>query len=373
MDRKLERVSVVLAGLLILTLLAVGCGSPAAQTPSDVAAPALLPNLLVQVQGEVWLRRAGWNDFQPAGFGATVFPGDLVRVAEGATAAVFCGDEAAWEENPQSLPGDGAEHGVPCQAGRPPRPWPDAAALRGEVDTTIPYVIYPRDSALLTDRPPLRWNNLSGVRTYTISLLGNDGLERPPIEVDGAHTSWPEAWPPLEMDSTYVLLVEGGGRRSNEYNETNAGLGFWLLPAEEAEEVRAQEDRLRARPLEARAVDLLVAELYRSYGLYTEATILLTSLAVDEPAAAVWLKLGQLFLKTDLVVPAHVALQQAVAAAQDTAERAIEAEAHLGVGLAARLMNDEKAAQEHLQAARALYEQIGDQDGVEQVEQRLAE
>jgi len=73
-----------------------------------------------------------------------------------------------------------------------------------------------------------------------------------------------------------------------------------------------------------------------------------------------------------LATEAQEAFAQALVGAQTTGELEAEAAAQVGLGLAARLLAD-GTGEEHLQAARALYEQIGDQDGMEQVDQLLAE
>jgi hypothetical protein len=330
-----------------------------------------LPNLLVQVEGEVWLRRVGWSDFLPAGFGVAVEPGDLLRVTEGSVAAVFCGDESLWEASPKPLPADEVEHSAPCQTGRPPRPWPDVAALRGEEDGHVPYVVHPRDTALLSDRPRLRWHPLPGVDTYTVTVIGDDGQDRSPVQVTGEGTDWPTDWPPLEHGATYVLIVEGEGQRSDEGNETHAGLGFWMLPTGEAEEVQTQAARLRARPLSPAAVDMLTAALYVGRGLRAEAVELLEGLSARDASSTVWLALGQIHLETGLALEAEEAFGEASAAAQRAGDLETEATACVGLGLAARLSDDEAKAKEHLQTARTLYEQIGDQNGVEEADRLL--
>ena len=335
------------------------------------AAP-VLPNLLVQAEGEVRLRRAGWIDFLPAGFGVAVGPGDLLRVAEGGSAAVFCGDESKWEMGPASLAADGLEHGVPCQAGRPPRPWADVAALRGEEDHLIPYVLRPRNTALLNTQPALSWHSLPDVNTYALTLISDDGQDRAPVQATGGELDWPEDWPPLESHATYVLVVEGDGRHSDETSASHAGLGFWLLPAEEAESVQALEARLRAQSLSPTAAGMLVAELYLGHGLRAEAAELLEALA-DDGTLAVWLALGQVYLETGLAVEAQASFEQALKGAQTAGELEAEAASQVGLGLAARLLNDQEATGEYLQAARALYEQIGHRDGLDQVDQLLAE
>jgi tetratricopeptide (TPR) repeat protein len=355
--------------LLLLALVVVSCGA-VSPTP---AAPAALPNVLVEAQGQVWLRRAGWNGYQPAAFGAALAPGDLVRVAQGGSAAVFCGDAAQWAENPRLLPADGSEHSVPCQAGRPPRPWAELAALRGENEPDLPYVVWPRDTALLSDRPALRWHAIGGLQTYTaaytLTLLGDDGQSRPPWHVSGdTQSDWPSSWPALQPGGTYVLVVQAGGLRSDAGNEEHAGLAFYLLSAEEARQVQAQEAQLRAQPLPPAAIDLLVAELYRGHGLRAEAAALLeASAGVRAPAAG--LVLGQLYLETGLAAEAQQILERVLEQGADNLEFA--AQARVGLGLARRLQNDETGAQEQFAAGRALYEQLGDHQEIAQVDELL--
>ena len=136
--------------------------------------------------------------------------------------------------------------------------------------------------------------------------------------------------------------------------------------------MQALEARLRAQSLSPIAADMLVAELYLGHGLRAEASQLLQELAASDEAPAVQLALGRVYLEMGLATEAQEAFAQALAGAQTTGESEAEAAAQVGLGLAARLLADE-TGEEHLQAARALYEQIGDQDGMEQVDQLLAE
>jgi len=184
---------------------------------------------------------------------------------------------------------------------------------------------------------------------------------------------WPADWPPLEPRATYVLVVEGDGVRSDQGNEEHAGLGFWLLSAADAEAVTALESRLRGQTLSPTATDLLVAELYLSHGLRAEATQLLEGLTASDGAASVWLALGQAYLEAGVTSEALTALDQAETESKATGQQDVEAAALVGLGLVARLQDDGATAEAHLQAARALYEQIGDRDGLEQVDRLLSD
>ena len=58
--------------------------------------------------------------------------GDVLLLKSG-DAAVFCGAESDWDTSP--LPLAIQTHGVPRGIGRPPRPYPDAATVRGDAES----------------------------------------------------------------------------------------------------------------------------------------------------------------------------------------------------------------------------------------------
>ena len=325
-----------------------------------------LPNLLLESNGVVGLRRAGWTSFLPADFGAVLRPGDLVRVAQGGQAAVFCGDEATWENGPSTLVGDGQEHGVPCESGRPPRPWPDVAALRGVVEAETGYVVQPRNTALLSDRPNLfsQSSRTDGDTLSIVSVLSDDGQERPPIESSKGSLAWPESWPPLEPGATYVLLI---GDEPVDAS-TTVGRGFWLLETSKAEELRARETSLRQSDLSESAQRMLVAELYRSYGLYAEASDLLRPLTKEVPSPAIWLNLGRIYLETGLPAEASDSFVEALALGERLGDLPSAGEAHLGLALAAQLRDDASAFDAHLEQARTIFGQVGDEPMMQEIE-----
>jgi tetratricopeptide (TPR) repeat protein len=332
----------------------------------------VLPNLLVKAEGEVLLRRSGWADFIPVGFGTLLAPGDLVRVADGNSAAVFCGSDGDWGKGTNALAADGVEHGVPCKSGKPPRPWADVVALRSESDPNLLYAISPRNTALLNDKPTLLWHPLDGVNTYTITVLGDDGKTRHAGEAQGHRFDWPADWQPLVPGANYVLVLEGDGVRSDAAADGNVGLGFWLLPEKESAAIHEQVEQLRLAGLDAQATDLLVAELYRQYALRSEAIQLYQALAASQGSPAVWLALGQTYLEVGLAMQAEQAFEQALAAAQSTGQREAEAAALFGSGMAQSLLHSDAAAQESFRAARDVYQQIGDKNNLAQLDELIS-
>jgi hypothetical protein len=332
-----------------------------------------LPNFLIQGEEGVWIRRIGWNDFIPVRFGTILNTGDLLRASKGSEVSVFCGDKAKWGVNPIKILDDGLDHSIPCQSGSIPRPWEDISVLRGETNNRIPYILYPRNTALLTDKPLLKWQPISGIETYTVLLISDDNQMRPSLQVSGSEANWPSNWPPMEQDSIYVLQVEGGGSNSNTNNPNNNGLGFWLLPIEKLEEVKIIEFYLRSQNLSSSAIERLVAELYLNYGLYGEAAQLLNQILTKANYAAVWLTLGQIYLNMGLVQEAQMTFNQALINARSGGEMEIEAETNVGLGLSAWILNDKDEAIAYYLEAKSIFKQLGHQDGEARVEELLAE
>ncbi len=229
----------LLMGIVLICLL-TSCATPPPATPPPAtpAAPSILPNELVVAEGQVTVKRREATGFVPAGVGAQVEPGDLLRV-EGGEAAIFCGNEAQWESGPQPLTA-GKSHGVPCLAGRSPRSAPDLTRLRGETSASadnIPYVLSPRSGNVRSDRPMLRWHTLADTGVYTITLVSDDGQERPPVQASGGELAYPDTWPALAGGGAgYRLVVQADERSSEEEASGEAkSWGFSLLePAQAA-------------------------------------------------------------------------------------------------------------------------------------------
>lgn len=353
---------------LSLFLLTAACnGTP---PPS----PSILPNLLVQVEGRVEVRRQGSIRFVPVGLGAEVQAGDTLHLLEG-KAAVFCGNETLWDKSPQSLSVGEEKSGVPCLAGRQPRPTPDIVQLRGDTTNVvgdIPYVLSPRSGWVLDDRLALRWHVLPGVGAYTVTLVSDDGQERTAVTASGGELAYPDTWPPLQAGgANYRLHVERGGRRSDEGD--TFGQGFSLLNPDQMARVRDQAAHLRKRPLTETALTLLLAELYLSYDLRSEAVEMLVALPDGDQVVAVQRLLGETYLAMGLSTEAEMAFYQALALAQAAGLPEDEAAAHFGLGLAACGQWDETEAQEQWEQAREQYQTLGMAVQTEEVAKWLAD
>ena len=346
---------------------------------SDTSLP-VLPNLLVQVEGEVEgegevevIRKGKSDILVPISLGAELEPGDTLMLKSG-QAAIFCGDETSWDTNPISLP-VGRHFKVTCSKGRVPFPEETISFVRSVNDSIsqhIPYALSPRSGIVLSDRPTLRWDLVPGFDTYTVTLSSSDGKTRPPVSVSGNILSYPENWPALEAnDAAYSLRVEGEVQRTDDGKID--GEGFSLLAADKAQQVRDFEERLREHNLSQPSEALLLAHLYlnEEYNLHSEAVELLLDVPNGDQIAAVQRLLGQTYLEMDLLHEAIDAYSQALSLAEDANLPEEQATAHIKLGLLACIQKDQQETNSHRQKAKALYEQMGWSE--EDVEVLLAE
>lgn len=366
-----------LSGLALLLLALLAACAPGerlpGQAPATSAQPPALPNLLVEASGLVEVRRLESSRFVPVGLGAELQPGDTLRLVEG-NAAVFCGDESLWDTSPRTL-AHGKVEGVPCLVGLAPRPMPDILSLRaaqaGPPGESL-HVLSPRTGFVSSERPALRWRPLPEVEEYRLSLASDDDLERPAVTARGGELAFPELWSPLQAGgASYLLIVEGGSRRSDEGEPP--GLGFALLESPQRQRLEEQARHLQSRPIEEPGMTLLLAQLYLGYGLRSQVVELLLAAPGGERIAALQQLLGETYLAMGLFDEAQAAFRNALAAAEAARLPEQQAAAYFGLGLAACGRWEGEATQEHWAAALRLFEDLELSAQAGQVQERLLE
>ena len=341
------RASVVLFGAVWMLL---GCGAPQ-PTPARPAGGGTESGLIVGVQGDAAVKRAGWRDYAPALFGAPLRRGDLLRLGSAGSATVACADlKLATVE--------GGVSGYPCQTA-PRTPLVYEGTLlnptrgdNGSGDT--PLVISPRKTKLLNPRPVLRWQPMPGAKSYKLSLRGTNWT----AEMSGAsELPYPDSAPALQPGVTYRLVVTAGDRSSSE--EPGAGLGFSVLGAAEAKAVKEAEAKIRALSLTETATALLIANVYATNGLYAEAVEGLERLPGPQEPAVLRL-LGDLYISTGLNRLAEERYTTALARSEALSDVEGQAQAHHALGRIYDALGNPAEARRHLSGALALYDRLGD-------------
>jgi hypothetical protein len=352
--------------LLVLSLAACGETRPTAVPATDDAtASAGQTGIIVTVQGDATVKRAGWQNYAPVLFGVPLRKGDLLRLTTAARVVVACAD-LKLSELPAGV------SGFPCKTDASPEALVYAGRLasptRGEPGIgEYPVVISPRKTKLLGPRPTLRWIAAPGAASYRVSLQGTDWS----TTVDGVtEIPYPSGAPALTPGTAYRLVVAAAERSSAD--ETGTGLGFTLLEADEAQAVRAAEAKIRALGLPDAGTRLLVANLYANHSLYAEAIELLAPLTnAGEPAVP--RLVGDLYLSVGLNRQAEESYLQALRLSEGASDVEGQAAAHAMLGNIYESLGSRDEAARHWQAAIASYERLGDQAKIAGLRALLAE
>jgi hypothetical protein len=358
----------LIPALLTFVLTISACGNRTAPTPAETSAavdPGL--TLLVVAEGEVLLKRDGWSNYHPTAFGAAVYRGDQLRPAAGAKVVVLCDNLTAWTVPP------GAPSGLTSGCPQPPEPalvHGESAIgdTRGGTDPLIPFIISPRATKLLNPTPTLRWNPVPGAKSYTVRLSGVNWQDT----VSATEVIYPGD-PPLQPGMTYLLIVEADNGKSSK-EEGVAGLGFSLLPDEEARHVRADAAKIAGLNLTDEAKAFALAQLYAGRGLYTEAIERLDKMAeAGIQAANIYRALGDLYRRIGLSLLAETRYSEAVTLAETARDIEALAAAQAGLGDVYAALGNKDEAVRWLKQAQAGYDALGDSQRASGVSERLAE
>jgi len=384
---------------IVMVMLLPGCGSSTSSTPTvatinrgddetpvaDVLdEPTIIPtptpdndtvdyqaddtgvNLLLEVEGEVLLRRINWDDFHPTTFGTALQRGDLLKVAGDAQAKVLCDNLNMWSVPSGSVPS--GLNGCP----RPEKSFlvreeGRIIATRGG-DPTVPYIISPRSTKLLNRTPLLRWNN-SGAASYNVQVRGGN-LKWQQAEVTQTRLTYPGE-PALQPGISYLLVVEDSNGKSSQ-DEGRAGLGFSLLDQAQVQQIQANTDVIAGLGLSDEAEAFAIAQLYAGNGLIAESIEILEALVKDgSQQASVHQALADLYGQIGLLLLAESRYLKAVelAEAQGNVEAMANIQANLGelyIGL-----GDVNEATRWLTQAQTGYEILGDMDTANEIAGRL--
>src|SRR5262245_60818366 len=273
MTQRLPRLWMVIPVTCLLLLLLSPLDSPGQPSPqfsSGTGTAARGLNLLITVQGNVWLSRTTWAGYHPATFGTTLQPGDLLQLRRGSKAEVLCADlTTIWRIPPgrSSLIEGCSELPEPVlKRGR------ELIIATSCIDTPQgPYVISPSNTRVLPDRVSLHWQGVPGASAYLVRVVPASRSEEIVWEQEVSTTQVLYTGPPLRPQRAYNYKVtvqvvnDPSGRRASE------GLGFTPLRDDEVARVMADRRRLEALPIPREAQTLALTYLYMGYDLRAEA------------------------------------------------------------------------------------------------------
>ncbi|OUC14542.1 MAG: hypothetical protein B0A82_11435 [Alkalinema sp. CACIAM 70d] len=340
---------------LIFTMALVG-------SPTSSLAHQDELNIVVEVKGEVHLKRAVWPKYQFAEIGNLLRPSDRLRLGRKASVKVLCNNLLVWNvpSGRESLVSSG------CQSTANPAIKFDnnpRGPSRSPQDSTIPYIISPRDTMLLDSKVILRWNPVKGAKYYIVCIEGEKvnwaiQVTKPEVAYRGE--------PPLKPGIYWITVLADNGESST----SDVPVEFRILNQETALQVQSAVQQLKQQSLDPEATALALAHLYRSYGLKAGAIEVLEKVINSgSQISAVYQLLGDLYKQTGLISFAKNQYLKALKLSE--AESNLEGKALAQVSLG-EIEESRDQVIHWLQAAQNNYLVLGDKEQVEKLRQQLA-
>ena len=147
--------------------------------------------------------------------------------------------------------------------------------LRGGNDQSIPFIISPRKTKLLSSRPFISWNAVETSDFYSVTLLGPEGRVWSRTS-ESAEMPYPSDESSLEEGVNYAIKVTTSLGVSSD--EGIPGLAFSVMSQDEQRQVEMAMTQLSENGLTAEAKAYAEAYTYQNYGLLTEAITIFESL-----------------------------------------------------------------------------------------------
>lgn len=321
-------------------------------------------NFISEIKENVEIKRDGRKDYQRAYVGDLVNPWDRLRLGKGASAKVVCNNLDIWNLKSQGefLVSQGCSSTTRTILTRPNS---RRSSTRDGNDPTIPYLISPRNTAILTRQPTLLWNSIRGATSYQVRILGpgvnwKNQVREPTVVYTGNQ--------PLQPKIRYGVTVTANNGASTE-NKDNTG--FTVLSDEDAQRVKTEIARLQQQRLSNESKTLALAYLYRSNDLNAEAIDMLEKLSQQWKIVSVFQLLGSIYEQVGLNRLARERYLTALELAKKENNWEGQAIILASLGQVDIVLGELKQAFQWVQDAQASYRTLGDEGKVQELQQKL--
>jgi hypothetical protein len=271
---------------------------------------------------------------------------------------------------------------------------PPPPGLLGGMVATVPYVIAPRHTLLLNERPIFQWNAVSGAMQYRVQLSSAKGVIWEQVKVQDRKIAY-DGVTPLEHGVRYSLGVMAHPGQSSLLDGATGG-DFLLLQPSEIVAIRAEVEQVQQAGLGEVVTALKLAELYagytlpitsleryglsgddfKGYHLTAEAIDTLQSLiASGQESPEIYRMLGDMYWQSGLALLARDAYVQSINLASSSSvtdrEERLIAQERLGDIYSA--IRDPAQAMSWYSRARVNYLLLGDVQRATGLQQRILE
>ncbi len=250
---------------------------------------------ILETKGKVLVNNKNWKKPQTAFVGLSLNSDDTLDVPAKASVKIYCSDLSIWIVKPgkykvsQGCPSGKTVILLPNSNNRTLRPIGKTEAALAK----LPYVITPRETDIISDRPQIRWNAVPGVVNYTVKIDGinwEKKTDKTEIIYDGAR--------PLQPETRYwVTVTTDQGLSSQQDTE----VGFNVSDQQTKKIILDAVEKIQKQPLSPTERGLVLAYLYRSYELYGDAINVLEDLVNQgNKEITVYQLLGDTYLEVGL-------------------------------------------------------------------------
>jgi hypothetical protein len=252
----------------------------------------------------------------------------------------------------------------------------------GGIDATIPYLITPRHSLLLSHTPLIRWHQVSGVTEYTIEVTGATGLM---WRTKTKETQLVYAGKPLAAGVPYSIIIRTNTGKSSQEDNYNSeqkatNLEFRILGKSEADAVKLQAAKIVLGSVNNEVDALTLASFYNNYtlpqfetySLISDAIAILESLVQKgKQSVLIYRTLGDLYWQTGLVRLAETNYLKAIDLVQGLEDMEDWTLSQYNLGQVYAAIDDYKKALEHFNQARVGYIFLGDNGRAEVLQRQM--
>ena len=346
------------------------------------AAQANGVNYISEIQGTAELRRPG-STFQRAYGSDFLGTDDQVRVAVNSEVVLVCshGRSVSLYEGTHDVARS-------CNLNAQQTPeysvwqrlfwWPSRRQPSRNFNARIPYILSPRNTALLdVSRPTIRWNPLDDAQQYRVLMTEQGGQEVWESEwISGNETIY--SGPTLLPETRYRIEVTADNGISSSLDI----VGFTLLSDEEAERVETQVSRIESLELDEDSEALGLALLYQGYEhsddnkhsnelSQSALDVLQSRIDAGTENSQIYLLQGDIYLVIGLPLEARSRYEQSLDIAVAEGELERQADSLEGLATVAQGENQIAEAITCLESALEIYESLGQANQTSALQERI--
>ncbi len=222
---------------------------------------------IATLQGDVRLRRRWWPVYRTANVGDVLGLRDWLRVeGQRSSATVLCHNINPWEVSLGNYQVSKGYPTGPQVAVRDRDLLHTRGELRGYENDALPYLISPRNTAVLSrDTLALQWNPTPAAETYEVRILSPQQRTIWSTQPHIAEADYRSLASLTPTDRYSVTISTNTGVTSPELNAN--GFLFWVLDEKTVQALESDAAKIAALPLDEDSRTLAMAYLYRKYEL----------------------------------------------------------------------------------------------------------